>query len=313
MQTSATSTSDYETALAEKDALIHQLTEHLERAAEQLAAPNKPEKPATGGGIAFEPEMVATQQELSERLQIVIDEWQTLDAARNVQRIETELQDFRELVAAHFDRTRGTQTAGDDDFGQSGFAGAMLSDENDDVGSDTAVARWEALKAQMLGEEPPPVPQGEAPVEKVNLREELEVLETRPHRPSVETATVDDFRDAVDSREKYIISLIRTLRVMHSRRRGQVDWRSLEQAPEELRTRLGERDDELQQRLRQAEVELSIERARLSRQESMLQQREQELEKTLHRRDRTPAQNPREAAPENRRWLKFLGRGGDDS
>jgi hypothetical protein len=139
----------------------------------------------------------------------------------------------------------------------------------------------------------------------IDLAEELEVLTNRPEPPDPHSADHASWQAAADAREKYVISLIRTLRVVEARRRGTVDWIALEGASEPLRRKVADLEAALQQKLRGGEVELSMERARLGRKESTLLQREQQLEKARKRRDMA---GDEASEGQSRRWLRFLGR-----
>jgi len=171
------------------------------------------------------------------------------------------------------------------------------------------VGDWEALKAEMLNEE---TSQAENEEEQLNidLQEELEVLVNRPPHVEGDEADRRVWEDAVDSREKYIISLIRALRVVENRRRGTPDWQSFTEAPDALREEVAQLAAKLQQTQRNAEVELSIERARISRQESVIAQQRRDLDKARKKQGATPQSPPSPAGDSQQgRWQRFLGRG----
>ncbi len=142
----------------------------------------------------------------------------------------------------------------------------------------------------------------------IDLKEELDVLINRPTAVDAECHDADIWRDAVDCREKYIVSLTRALRIVESRRRGTPDWDALVAAPHALREEAGRLTSDLQQTLRSAEVELSIERARISRQESLIAQQRREIDKALKKQGiNSPTDMTSDA--QQGRWLKFLNRG----
>ena len=133
----------------------------------------------------------------------------------------------------------------------------------------------------MLKEEGGPVEAEQGPGH-IDLKEELDVLVNRPTAVDAECHDQEVWREAVDCREKYIISLVRALRVVESRRRGSPDWDSLSGRPgRRFAGDVAQLTADLQQTLRNAEVELSIERARISRQESLIAQQRREIEKAL--------------------------------
>ena len=89
------------------------------------------------------------------------------------------------------------------------------------------------------------------------------------------------------------------------------DWVSLEQAPEELCQRLETQSQRLDQMLKHAEIEMSIERARIGRAEALLRQQQEMIEKQMRRLglktiEEQAGEEP-ETTPTDRRWVRFLG------
>jgi hypothetical protein len=78
----------------------------------------------------------------------------------------------------------------------------------------------------------------------------------------------------------------------------------------QLRDEVAQLSLELQQSLRNAEVEQSIERARLSRQESLIAQQHREIEKARKKQGypNKPGSGNAPVDAQQGRWLKFLGR-----
>jgi hypothetical protein len=301
------SAAEWQRRLKEKDATIATLSEHLERAALSLKAAKK-NGAAGGGGIAFPPEVVSRQQALGEKLHRVVDEWRGLDGAGRIERFSGEMAELRQTVlrwlrpAGQPEGDAGS-TGSHGSYGSYGGGAAQRGGEKPSEGS--VLEGWEALKASMLGQAGAAPAETTAEEEDVDLAEELEVLANRPEPPDPHDADHATWQAAADAREKYVISLIRTLRVVEARRRGTVDWNALEGAADPLRRKVAELETALQQKLRSGEVELSMERARLGRKESTLLQREQQLEKARKRRDMTGDDN---TEGQSRRWLRFLGR-----
>jgi hypothetical protein len=167
---------------------------------------------------------------------------------------------------------------------------------------------WEAHKAAMLAEEdgitaaPPPI---ELP----------EVVPQIPEAPAVidiETAEADELRNAVRERDRHIELLTEQLQQVIAVRPDPFVLCSLADLPEEQRLQLEQWQTQLQERHRQMEIDLSLERARLYRDERELREREEELRKQLRRAEQE-AENAdgRAAGGTSRRWLGFLGRSRD--
>lgn len=303
--------------LTEKKQTVATLTEYLEQAAEKLntlqkqSAANKPVQ-------AFDAEMVHRQMHLVNQLQDAVKEWEELQAPSTLERVSTQLDSLRETILDGLSQQQAppiearepvTQELPNNTLATAHFmsqtSGETNEEEKDGLGG------WEALKAEMLGEEGASI-ENEEEEQNIDLREELDVLVNRPALVGGDCHDQNAWQQAVDSRENYMISLIRTLRVVESRRRGAPDWDAFTEAPEPLRDEVAQYANELHQTLRNAEVELSIERARISRQESVIAQQRREIDKALKKQGLNESKSKEEASDSQQgRWLKFLGRGNE--
>ena len=98
------------------------------------------------------------------------------------------------------------------------------------------------------------------------------------------------------------------------------DWERLNQAPAELREALEDLRRQLQQKLRIAEVDLSLQRARLAREDAKLQVKAELVARQMRQMGLSPDEplaspasvRPAEAQPGGRRWMNFLQRSGTD-
>ncbi len=307
---------DLRQKLQEKEQTVATLTEYLEQAAVKLNTLQKKssaEKPAR----AFDPEMVQRQMDLVEQLQAAVEEWDELNAPAAIEQLSGQLARLREIIVNGLAAQSTLQfPAGGKSNSPAEMAGGQgdsLPESESAKQKGDALEGWEALKAEMLEGEDDPDAVEEEP-ERIDLKEELEVLVNRPERVLPDCHDQNVWQEAVDAREKYTISLIRALRVVESRRRGSPDWDSLTDAPVGLRDEVAQLATDLQQTLRNAEVELSIERARISRQESLIAQQYREIEKAQKKQG-----YPNKSAPgmdgadqQQGRWLKFLGRNNPD-
>ena len=128
-----------------------------------------------------------------------------------------------------------------------------------------------------------------------------------------ESASPDRLDAAIRERDLYISALIKRLREAETAVIP-VNWEQLNNAPTELLEQLQALHHDLEHSLGLAEVEISIERARLSRTQSMLQNREEQIRKkekqlglNLERseEEEVPAEKPLNEE-QKKRWLGFL-------
>ena len=98
---------------------------------------------------------------------------------------------------------------------------------------------------------------------------------------------------------------------MESQKRIYGDLSNVEAAPDEIRTRIQELESHFDEKLRLAEVEHSLERARLSREEMRLKQLEEQLQKEIKRlgtaKAGTADDEPHDPGGKNSRWKRMLG------
>ena len=322
--------------LKEKDALVAALTERLEQAAEKLDRVHR-----SGGdrGLrmgAIPPELIDQQMKLTEELKQAVERWEDMQAGAVLGRIEVQVTELRDLVANGLpaggwpvpaEREAGSGPAGRGS--QGGGGGAQ--------GGGSGFSGWEALKAGLMKNEGgAPAPQAPkapsapsasaAPSEPVPAEDAVVInIEEVPPPESIDPASADPdtLRAAVERRDEYITYLTRKLRLANGRSIRLPDWEALSNAPEELITRLQDLEAHLDENLRLAEVELSLERARLAREAAKLRLQQDQLEKELKRLklDRpqpgaaTTAAHAGDADnPAGRRWLRMLGmgKGGDE-
>jgi hypothetical protein len=163
---------------------------------------------------------------------------------------------------------------------------------------------WESLKSRMLEE----TPAGSGDVAAEGADSQTEPSPPTPISPS--NATPDELEAALDERDAYITHLLRKIR-----QQGAVppppDWVSLERVPEDLCATLNGHVKQLEELLRNAEIELSIERARIGREQSQLRQQQEAIDKQMRRLGLKSLDEQAAAAEDgnstDRRWVRFLG------
>lgn len=204
--------------------------------------------------------------------------------------------------------------------------------------SDPNVSGWEAMKQKLLSGQgvdvssdlpdkkahapAPPVPQPE-PVEQNSallsggtgrtLASYKPPLPDAPTEIDYDQASHGELTAAIRERDQYIGLLIKRLREAETAVIP-VNWEAINNAPEELVKHLQTLQHDLEHNLGLAEVEISIERARLSRTELMLQNREEQIRKKEKQLGLNLERGEDEAVPEEKqlnddqkkRWLGFL-------
>lgn len=291
--------SEVQRQLGEKDQLIRALTERLEEAAEQLDRVHRSGGDKGGGryGGGGSSELASQQQSLIEQLTKSVELWEDVQPRDVFARIEERLDELRDMLEGGVVATSGESAPKKQD----------------------TLAGWEKMKADLLGgesDEPaptasPPVtlssPAAPATQEDESSSEESKdepatvstpasiVYEPSPQPldeqelpapVDFEIAQREDLEAAIESRDQYIGYLTRRLRSAESNAHQQINWEELNNAPDKLRESLQNLESELDDRLRIAEVDLSLERARLSRVETRIRAMQSQIEKKLQAAER---------------------------
>ena len=308
--------------LGAKDELISALVGELEQVVEQLdrmqrMGGNRPQV-SSGGGSALPPEVVEEHQQVLGDLQRVVQQWEALQASSVLGRIEAEIGELRTMMA----RGAGTSAVG----GIQAQEAAAPDSQLDDVLSRLAIDRqdrsitemqsngasWEAIKRQMMSGEA----RGDEPTQ-VAVQEHVEVDEfplsaaVVPHPVDIDTSTHGELQRACAERDAYIVQLTRMLRSRHAVSLPD-NWDDILEVPEEQKARVDQLANRLEEQVRLAEVEMSLERARLSRERIQMQADQETIAKHLKRLGLTSLDELENVAVDggstsDRRWMRFLG------
>ena len=286
-------------AIAEKDDLVALLTDRLEQAVERLdrlkrsgAKPQPADAPATG---------------LGGEIERLVQEWDTAQLPTAADRIEQQIAALQDAV-------------------RDGFAD--LHRQPPEPGEDAPTGSgWEAMKAALMagesaGESTSAEPSAAEPGADIELDvpDELEVavpqtvaeiepppLEELPPAPAaieVETCDAATLGEAVRVRDAYIIALTQRALDRRVKLEAPTDWEQIRGVPGELIKSVRRLHDELDDAVRMAEVQLCLERAKLSRERTELATLKAELAQPA------AAPAPEETVKE-RRWRRMLGGSGD--
>lgn len=311
MTSQSPSESALDAELEEKDRLIAALTAQLERTVNQLDRLRRSGADRPGSLQADEPGN-PEQQALISRLGDALDEWSEFHPADRILRIEDGVEQILKLLA---DRERAPPRVEPP-------TRAEAPPERKQKAADPDF--WEAAKARLLSESPPPsepsaVPPSAATVAFDATAEQESFVACPvplidPPEPVDNNADKDALRSAVETRDAYIHYLLNRLQALESQSTP-VPWQDLAAAPQELARRLQELEATLREQLKQAEIANSLERAALTRERAKLAQVKQNLEsqirKLAHARPAPPppaAEEEPASEEQERRWNRLFKR-----
>lgn len=309
-----------ESQLREKEQLVSALTERLEQAAEQLDRIRRTggdRGARVAGGIPAE--LVEEQKTLVTDLQQAVQQWSEMQPGATLGRIEVQIIELRDLVAGRlseggFQPSSGNAFSGH--FEQSPpDRGRSASD------SKSGLSGYESMKAQLLGSPaeqtksaPKEVPTEAKPAQPSQPQEEIANVDP-PVVIDLNAAGVDDLRKAVEQRDAYISFLTKKLRAAEMCYQDSINWEVLNNAPEDLRRRLEDLEKTLHATLRHAEIDHSLERARLSREATRLEHLEEQIRREMKRLNISETQDGDDEEPSaqsdhgmNTRWQRLFGK-----
>jgi hypothetical protein len=147
---------------------------------------------------------------------------------------------------------------------------------------------------------------------------DLPPLQDPPEPVDAHKADREELAHACEKRDAYVVYLLQRLRQIESMGHVPNSWAGLENLPDQLHARLDALEKRLQETLRLAEVELSLQRAKLAREEVRIRVIDEQLQKDL-RRARDDASSSSESdggkgEASGSRWKRMLGgRKGDNA
>ena len=291
--------------ITEKDEIIGTLTDRLEQVAEQLDRVKR--SGADRGPRGVNPEIAEQTQSLGDGMKKLLGHFEGVELGGSLSRIEMLLGEVRDIVL-----TRPEPAAPAEE--------PAAKPKPDLLGG------WDSIKSSLLGEGPAasepaaetgdddePVaeaaddePAAEAPVPRpagfVNLPEEPPPVdplpEDLPEPVDTDSADRDELVAAIECRDRYINALTRRVGDRRAKLTVPTNWEALS-VEEELVEQVERLRDELEDAVRTSEVDLCLERARLSRERTRLDK----LAET------TPKPADADAAPADKsgRWKRLLG------
>jgi hypothetical protein len=309
-----------EAQLAEREQLVTALTERLEQAAEQLDRLHRTgaDRGVRSGIMGIPPELVQQQQKLVEDLQQAVQQWEDMQPGAFFGRLESQLTQIHDLVLNHGGGGPG-QNPTDAAFSRGESRYEQSPPRRNP--SDSPKSVLEFMKASLLAEEAP-APQDSSATEPESprvaavpavLHIELPALQEAPEPIDRQNGTREELIEACETRDAYVVYLLQRLRRIESMGHVPNSWAGLENLPEQLRERLEALEKRLEETLRLAEVELSLQRAKLAREEVRIRVIDEQLQKDLKRaRQDAPSESDGKDDQSGSRWKRMLGRRGEN-
>ncbi len=311
-----------ESQLQEKEDLVFALTERLEQAAEQLDRyrRNGAKQGRTSGG-GMPTELVQEQKTLFDEMRQMITQWEASQPGATLGRIELQVTELRDLVAGNV--IGGELRSAVSSIIETPEPPVAKPAANTQSEQEFKPGSWEAQKAALMSGEPLPVaetpPAAEPPpTAEESAAEEPETEEDSdtPTPINLQEADIEQLRQGVLERDRIIASLKE--RLQQAGESGEVvKYDSMDAMPDEFREKLETLEEEWKDKIRETEVELSLERAKIAREKAELQQQQHKMQKQRekmgvgnsegHRGDSSSGDEAGSG-----RWLRFLKRGGDD-
>ena len=292
--------SQLEQIVQEKDQLLNILTQRLEQAAEQLDrfrregvhANYEDPQPAAVEDFASE------EPTIRDDLRQMLDDWQRLRDRDWFDQLDQRLTHLLELSNSE---NRGIQPASHStavaESSSKSASGQKVEEESYSSSVAEILARYSKADP---GSNPPPATVNEQPapprdsVVSAILPREVSAADTvadrmlvplpiAPEAIDVETANIDQLRAAIVARDAYISQLQEYLHTMDGTAQAPVLFPSLELLSPHQQSVLDDWSESIRKEFRQTQIQISLERAQLSRETMKLQNQQQIIDREMRR------------------------------
>ena len=296
-----------ETRLADREQLVSILTNRLEQAADELDRIKRSGGVLSGSGAdgGDAASLLAGHSEVAEKLDRFVNAWEERYEGPALRRMEAGIEELRERLE---------QAALHGNFSSHDSTTSRFS-LNDDDGAESNKQAESTLDSpnqpeQEIPEEVPTRRPLDAPVRLVlissdDVPDDLDV--PLPEPIDDEDASPPELRKAITDRDAYIRWLCHQMRDITGRLEGWLSEVQAESDDATLHVRVDELEKVIHDQLRIAEIDVSIERAKLSRDQARLNEQAEQL--TRERDQLARAMNPNNSdddTPMLRRWKKFI-------
>lgn len=272
--------------LESKDELVQALTKQLEQVAEQLDRVQRTgSRPSQAGG-SLPPEFAKQHEAVAEDITYLVQQWDATQVGGSIGRVEIQLQEIRDLMTQLSSSSRPLSSSSNEpQFEQvSETVGEKATSSSDYLASlQTAFLDSEENTTTSDSDANDP-----SPAMPIDLNEKLP---EQPEPVNFDLASTGDLKKAVLARDEYMKTVVDQLR----RAKKQIgiqpptDWEALQGCPDDLVQRVQELEQQLQDQLRLSAVSLSLERARLSREETQLNSARIQIQKELRKQGINPS------------------------
>lgn len=277
-----------QTELGNKQELVQAITARLEETVEQLdrlqrQGNNRPGQPGGAGSVK---DVLESQNALADRVDQSLACWES--TASYFEQILQRLDELQSLPAGS---------------GPAREAPAASS------------SVYERMKANLMAQAPPLLSAAPSAPNASNNSSAadasgaaLQDVSAPPPVPvDIEQASREELMEAVTARDQYITFLIQSFRTRDDAILLKVDWNKLQSAPEDLRPQLLALGQRLKEKIQREELDHSMERARLAREQARIDLVKQQLEAQI-RRLSSPAPSTAPAAEEKKSKDSWLNR-----
>lgn len=286
-----------------KDTLVEQLTERLEAAAEQLDRIQRSGadrgRPGSGGGGSRE--LAEQAGQLTSKVEEALESWgQSSSHFEVIMQRLNEISDYISHPSEGQESKPASKPAAGlfqaPAAGASSAPAASASQVKSTAGSGAGPGSfWEKMKASMVDgtpapalptakAAPPSVSNSGAPEQPAEEHADpLESIAPPPTMIDIDNASIEELREAVDSRDNYISTLITELRLAHTLPQLPEDFVNSGLGPADLLARLVDLETRLTSGIQRENLELSLERARMGRERVRLDQVKAQLEGQIKR------------------------------
>lgn len=299
---------NWQQQLVQKDELIGALTEQLEQAAEQL---DRLQRSGVKGGRAGSGASSEEQRKACEDLERVVQQWEDMQAGLTLGRIEIQISEIRDLILDL--RTAPAQNG----FHQASSEGSSTSEEKSSILSfadlvkdedhPPANSEWERMKSQLLASDVTSSDESSPSWEALEqpLPEPPEAVSPDQQEPGLLHA-------AIVARDDYIRLLLSRLRRIEVLQPAAA-ISALDANSSEFLEKVQVLEQRLLEHARCAEVELSVERAKLARERSQLHQQQEMIDRQLKKLGLSSVDDLKNSeipagTNQERRWSRFLGK-----
>jgi hypothetical protein len=289
----------------EKDQLLCILSERLEQAVEQLDRFRREGTQPTfeEQATSLNDDSTEVKGDLRDDLRQMLDDWQGLQQRGWFDQLNQRLDSIQRLAAQGDTKSHsGFNSAAQASASVEAPAKSKVS-QNDDSGDYTSsVADILKRFGKETSKEPeaPVISVVEAPApsetmalvagvtisERTTISERMLVpLPPHPEAVDIETADLATLKSAVAARDAYITQLEEYLQTMENTAQQQIQFPNLNELTETQRQVLDHWSESIRKEFRQTQIQISLERAQLSRETMKLQHRQHLVESEMKRLD----------------------------